>query len=363
MKKIIFLILFLFIISSFSAVFAANVTDDIVKSSIDKSIDLSSVNDETHKSVENSNDDLLKSDFNKDKLSHSDRENKLNEPCQPPPVVPDPSNPNLNGSGDNGTGKNFVIVNKYWEGNYSGFITEIEIQLLKKLHPTPNSPVPPVVCPPKCPEPCPPKWKSIIPNNNDLDFLSDAVGDIVILPDINGVLTSYKIIETVKLTKENNWTYVFKNLTFSSAWLNSTNHWYLGDAGEYIVREINTPPNVQVVGSSFVKYITCPVDGGLKVFWNLTNRIPKTENNTTPLNETNDNVTTPVNITDEPFYEENDDVDVPEKEQTKDKDNYSSQKEVNPENKINTQNATGNPLLVLFMVMILSGIVTLRRKD
>ena len=42
-----------------------------------------------------------------------------------------------------------------------------------------------------------------------------------------------------------------------------------------------------------------------------------------------------------------------EKEQTKDKDNYSSQKEVNPENKINTQNATGNPLLVVFMVMIL----------
>ena len=351
MKKIIFLILFLFIISSFSAVFAANGTDDIAKSSIDKSIDLSNVNDETHKSVENSNDDLLKSDFNKDKLSEEDFGNKLGD-C-PSPVVPGPSN--LNDT----DGKNFLIVNKYWEGNYSGFITEIEIQLLKKL--SPNNGNPPFVPPP---EPCPPKWKSYNPDNNiDLDFLADAVGDIVILPDINGVLTSYKIIKTVKLTKENNWTYVFKNLTFSSARLNGTNHWYLGHAGEYIVREIKTPPTVQVVGSSFVKYITCPVDGGLKVFWNLTNRIPKTENNTTPLNETNDNVTTPVNITDEPFYEENDDVDVPEKERTKDKDNYSSQKEVNPENKINTQNATGNPLLVLFMVMILSGIVTLRRKD
>ena len=357
MKKIIFLILFLFIISSFSAVFAANVTDDIVKSSIDKSIDLSNVNDETHKSVENSNDDLLKSDFNKDKLSHSDRENKLNEPCQPPPVVPGPSNPNLNGSGDNGTGKNFVIVNKYWEGNYSGFITEIEIQLLKKLHP--NNVNPPYV---PVPQPCPPKWKSIIPNNNDLDFLSDVVGDIVILPDINGVLTSYEIIKTVKLTKENNWTYVFKNLTFTSAKLNSTNHWYLGDTGEYIVREINTPPNVQVVGSSFVKYFTCPVDGGLKVFWNLTNRIPITENNTTPLNETKENVTNTTNITDEAFYEEDD---FPDKDKIIGKGGYSTPTESHESNnnKINTKNATGNPLLVLFMVMILSGIVTLRRKD
>jgi hypothetical protein len=42
--------------------------------------------------------------------------------------------------------------------------------------------------------------------------------------------------------------------------------------------------------SAPLKYITCPVDGGLKVFWNLTNRIPKTENNTTPLNETNDTI-------------------------------------------------------------------------
>lgn len=349
MKKIIFLILFLFIISSFSAVFAANVTDDIVKSSIDKSIDLSNVNDETHKPVENSNDDLLKSDFNKDKLSHSDRENKLNEPCQPPPIVFPVNNTT--------EGKNFVIVNKYWEGNYSGFITEIEIQLLKKLHPNnvnpPHDPVP---------EPCPPKWKSINPKNNVLDFLSDVVGDIVILPDINGVLTSYEIIETVKLTKENNWTYVFKNLTFTSAKLNSTNHWYLGDAGEYIVREINTPPNVQVVGSSFVKYFTCPVDGGLKVFWNLTNRIPKTENNTTPFNETKENVTNTTNITDEAFYEEEDDF--PDKDKIIGKGGYSTPKESHESNnKINTKNATGNPLLVLFMVMILSGIVTLRRKD
>ena len=342
MRKILFLILVLFIISSVSAVCAANTTNDLIKSTSDKSIDLSSINDNTYKHVENSNDVLLKSDSSNNGLAKINPENKLDQQQQQQQEPPKSDN-------------NSFIVKKYWEGNYSGSINEIEIQLLKKLNPNNENPPVPELCPPKC--------KSSYSDNNDLDFLADAVGDIVILPDINGVLTSYKIIKTVKLTKENNWTYVFKNLTFSSARLNGTNHWYLGDAGEYIVREINTPSNVQVIGSSFVKYFTCPVDGGLKVFWNLTNRIPKTENNTTPLNETNDNVTTPVNITDEPFYEENDDVDVPEKEQTKDKDNYSSQKEVNPENKINTQNATGNPLLVLFMVMILSGIVTLRRKD
>jgi len=342
MRKILFLILVLFIISSVSAVCAANTTNDLIKSTSDKSIDLSSINDNTYKHVENSNDVLLKSYSSNNGLAKINPENKLDQQQQQQQEPPKSDN-------------NSFIVKKYWEGNYSGSINEIEIQLLKKLNPNNENPPVPELCPPKC--------KSSYSDNNDLDFLADAVGDIVILPDINGVLTSYKIIKTVKLTKENNWTYVFKNLTFSSARLNGTNHWYLGDAGEYIVREINTPSNVQVIGSSFVKYFTCPVDGGLKVFWNLTNRIPKTENNTTPLNETNDNVTTPVNITDEPFYEENDDVDVPEKEQTKDKDNYSSQKEVNPENKINTQNATGNPLLVLFMVMILSGIVTLRRKD
>ena len=136
-----------------------------------------------------------------------------------------------------------------------------------------------------------------------------------------------------------------------------------GIAKGNIVREINTPSNVQVIGSSFVKYFTCPVDGGLKVFWNLTNRIPKTENNTTPLNETNENVTTPINITDEAFYEENEDVYVPDKEDNQVTNSSSIYSSPTHENKINTENATGNPIFVLFMIMILSGIVTLRRKE
>ncbi|WP_296859542.1 hypothetical protein [uncultured Methanobrevibacter sp.] len=342
MRKILFLILVLFIISSVSAVCAANTTNDLIKSTSDKSIDLSSINDNTYKHVENSNDVLLKSDSSNNGLAKINPENKLDQQQQQQQEPPKSDN-------------NSFIVKKYWEGNYSGSINEIEIQLLKKLNPNNENPPVPELCPPKC--------KSSYSDNNDLDFLADAVGDIVILPDINGVLTSYKIIKTVKLTKENNWTYVFKNLTFSSARLNGTNHWYLGDAGEYIVREINTPSNVQVIGSSFVKYFTCPVDGGLKVFWNLTNRIPKTENNTTPLNETNENVTTPINITDEAFYEENEDVYVPDKEDNQVTNSSSIYSSPTHENKINTENATGNPIFVLFMIMILSGIVTLRRKE
>ena len=342
MRKILFLILVLFIISSVSAVCAANTTNDLIKTTSDKSIDLSSINDNTYKHVENSNDVLLKSYSSNNELAKINPENKLDQQQQQQQEPPKSDN-------------NSFIVKKYWEGNYSGSINEIEIQLLKKLNPNNENPPVPELCPPKC--------KSSYSDNNDLDFLADAVGDIVILPDINGVLTSYKIIKTVKLTKENNWTYVFKNLTFSSARLNGTNHWYLGDAGEYIVREINTPSNVQVIGSSFVKYFTCPVDGGLKVFWNLTNRIPKTENNTTPLNETNENVTTPINITDEAFYEENEDVYVPDKEDNQVTNSSSIYSSPTHENKINTENATGNPIFVLFMIMILSGIVTLRRKE
>ena len=342
MRKILFLILVLFIISSVSAVCAANTTNDLIKCTSDKSIDLSSINDNAYKHVENSNDVLLKSDSSNNGLAKINPENKLDQQQQQQQEPPKSDN-------------NSFIVKKYWEGNYSGSINEIEIQLLKKLNPNNENPPVPELCPPKC--------KSSYSDNNDLDFLADAVGDIVILPDINGVLTSYKIIKTVKLTKENNWTYVFKNLTFSSARLNGTNHWYLGDAGEYIVREINTPSNVQVIGSSFVKYFTCPVDGGLKVFWNLTNRIPKTENNTTPLNETNENVTTPINITDEAFYEENEDVYVPNKEDNQVTNSSSIYSSPTHENKINTENATGNPIFVLFMIMILSGIVTLRRKE
>ena len=342
MRKILFLILVLFIISSVSAVCAANTTNDLIKTTSDKSIDLSSINDNTYKHVENSNDVLLKSYSSNNELAKINPENKLDQQQQQQQEPPKSDN-------------NSFIVKKYWEGNYSGSINEIEIQLLKKLNPNNENPPVPELCPPKC--------KSSYSDNNDLDFLADAVGDIVILPDINGVLTSYKIIKTVKLTKENNWTYVFKNLTFSSARLNGTNHWYLGDAGEYIVREINTPSNVQVIGSSFVKYFTCPVDGGLKVFWNLTNRIPKTEYNTTPLNETNENVTTPINITDEAFYEENEDVYVPDKEDNQVTNSSSIYSSPTHENKINTENATGNPIFVLFMIMILSGIVTLRRKE
>ena len=146
MRKILFLILVLFIISSVSAVCAANTTNDLIKSTSDKSIDLSSINDNTYKHVENSNDVLLKSDSSNNGLAKINPENKLDQQQQQQQEPPKSDN-------------NSFIVKKYWEGNYSGSINEIEIQLLKKLNPNNENPPVPELCPPKC--------KSSYSDNND----------------------------------------------------------------------------------------------------------------------------------------------------------------------------------------------------
>lgn len=342
----------IFLISSISAVSAENMTDDAIMGVHDDSFYLSEVNAETQSDFsEDINNDLLSSQSDSESLNVPESGYpKLSEPCQPPPMVVE--------------GNNFVVVNKYWEGNYSGNIEEIEIQLLKKLNPT-YDPVPPV------PSPCPPKWKAspddLEPDSNgesyDSNLLSGSIGDIVILPDENGVLTAYTIVQTVKITKVNGWKYIFRNLTFDSASLIS-DKWNLGDTGEYVIREINIPVNVGVVSSTFVKYFTCPVDGGLKVFWNLTNRIienktNETTNNTNETNEVKNETNKTETFEDVPVYSNRsrgpEPSETPEKSQKE-----STEKNVNKN--VDVSNATGNPLFILLIVLALLIAPVLRKK-
>ena len=237
-----------------------------------------------------------------------------------------------------------IIVTKNWVGNYSGDISYVEIQLLHKL-----TVPPPVVCPPK--------WKAL----PDDPLFNDTVGTVVFLKDSKGNMVPYTIVQTAIISKENNWRHVFKNLTFSSAIKKETasgdKFWFLQDTEEYVIREINIQKNVEFISAVFVKNFTCPLDGGLKVFWNLTNRI--IPNETT--NETNETVNNQTNETvpEEPFY--NDTTRGPEpSNETEDK---SSVEKNEIEESIDTTRATGNPLLLLVMVISMLIVPVLRRKD
>ena len=234
---------------------------------------------------------------------------------------------------------NSIIVTKNWEGNYSGDISYVEIQLLLK---EPQGP---------------PKWKAL-PDN---PLFNETVGTRVFLDDGTGKIVPYTIIKTAILSKENNWRHEFKNLTFFSAVLRETasgdKYWYLGDTHEYVIREINMQKNVEFVSAVFVEYITDPVDGGLKAFWNVTNRIIQNETNETK-NETK-NETRNETVPEEPFY--NDTTRGPEpSKKVEDKPPVESKK---TEENIDTTRATGNPLLLLVMVISMLILPVLRRKD
>ena len=239
-----------------------------------------------------------------------------------------------------------IIVTKKWEGNYSGDISYVEIQLLRK----------------EVQEKCPPKCKA----SPDDPIFNETVGTKLLLPDGNGNLVYYTIVQTAIISKENNWRHVFKNITFNSAYrtetANGDKYWVLEDTHEYIIREINIQKNVEFVSALFVKNFTCPLDGGLKVFWNLTNRIipneTRNETNETVNNETNETV--PEEVEKEPIY--NDTTRGPEpSKKVEDKPPAESKKI--EESSIDTTRATGNPLLLLVMVISMLIIPVLRRKD
>ena len=199
-------------------------------------------------------------------------------------------------------------------------------------------------------------------DNINNEILANAIGDIVILPDVNGVLTSYVVVETVKLTKENNWKHVFKNLTFSSAYRDDDGYWILGDSGEYVIHEI-TPNNTELVSSYFVKYLTCPVDNGVKFVWNLTNRIiPNETTNKTP--ENNETVNETFNETDE------EDLDEPliaygkGPEPSQNNSSSDSPKDSSSSENVDvSKSATGNPIFIILMALFVMIIPVLRKKE
>ena len=237
-----------------------------------------------------------------------------------------------------------VIVNKIWEGGDSGNITYVEIQLLHKV----------VVD-----TLCPPKWKS----SPDEPIFDETVGTIVFLPDPSGKLVSYKIVQTAKLTKENNWRHVFKNLTFDSATQrvnsNGDKYWFLGDTHEYVVREINIQDNVEFISAIFVRNFTCPLDGGLKVFWNITNRIIPNETTNETNNDTNSSNKTDLK-NETPNFNDHARGPNPSTDQNKTPDKSVEEKTVK---EADIGKATGNPLFILFIMLSVLIVPVLRKRD
>ncbi|WP_296873783.1 hypothetical protein [uncultured Methanobrevibacter sp.] len=368
MKKIIFsIILILFLIGSISAVSSAESTD-AMESDIDETIDLSNVNDETQ-SIENAN-----VNNNENLLGSSSDDGSLGQP--------DGAQQQHDDSQDSGNEKNFVVVTKNWEGNYSGDIEEIEIELLKKLNPNIDNPKVPEPCHPKVPEPCHPKVPEPCPSpvvpgpaqqqtkqkaslddsNINQNILASAIGDIVILPDENGNLTSYVVVQKAKLTKANNWKHAFKNLTFASAYRDNEGQWVLYDAGEYMVREF-TPDNTELISSHFVKYFTCPADNGLKVFWNLTNRVVPNETTNETTNKTPETNQT-VNETDEDEFEFVEPGYGKGPGSPKNETPSESSEDSPAPSKVNvSKTATGNPIFLILIALFAMIIPTLRKRE
>lgn len=253
--------------------------------------------------------------------------------------------------GEDGSPYANLIVEKVWDGNYSGNITYVEIQFLYKLYAHEYYlPGEPPCIPPPTPIPTDP-------------YQDD---EIFFIPDKYGNLVAYILIETVNLTKENNWRHVFTNLTYKSSYQmkdeDGNNYWVLHDPNEYIVREIKVPVNVTVTLSEFVKYFTCPKDGGLKVFWNVINRIENKTNVTSPpgnnttTSKNNDTNTTSNKTT--PKHSHN----VTEnKTKTNITVKTNHKKEIPVKKAKSEKHATGNPLIALLACLVL--IPILRRRN
>ena len=139
---------------------------------------------------------------------------------------------------------------KIWEGNYSGDIEEIEIQLLVILGFGPNVGPEVDVNLPKGDF----QFQQQATFNDYINpgLSSDKSSEVVILRNGEGVLTSYSVVETVKLTKNNNWTHVF-NVSYS-AYKDSSGEWVLSNSNMYMINEI-TPNNTILVSSKLVKVL------------------------------------------------------------------------------------------------------------
>ena len=240
-----------------------------------------------------------------------------------------------------------LIVTKYWEGNNSGEISFVEIQLLHKTQ---------FIQPPE------PQQQEASPYG---PIFNETVGTTIVIPDSTGKKVAYTIVKTAIISKENNWQHEFKNMQFNSLEIRITPsgdlYWFLGDNEEYVIREINLQKNVEFVSAVFDSVFS--PNGDLTVFWNLTNRVIPNETTNETKNETRNetrNETVPEEVEEEPFYNDTTRGPEPSKE-VEDKPPAESKKV--EESSIDTTRATGNPLLLLLMVISILIAPVLRRKD
>lgn len=385
LKKIIltalFVVLFIFSISSVSSV---DMDNENIIAARHESFDLSEVSEETHiASNEALSDKNLASDD--DLFSDQDESSILTGPkvkgdvdvslpkgdddiggpdvdIKGPKVdidVPDVDveGPDWNSSSDQ------LIVKKIWEGNYSGDIEEIEIQLLVILGFGPKIYGDVDVSLPKGDFQF--QQQATFNDYTNPGLSSDKSSEVVILSNGEGVLTSYSVVETVKLTKNNNWTHVF-NVSYS-AYKDSSGEWVLSNSNMYMINEI-TPNNTILVSSKLVKYIVSP-DEKITAFWNLTNRVIPNETNNETTNKTPETNQT-VNETESFNETEEDEFEFVEpgfgkgpgsSNETPSGSTEDSTSTVSKENVGKT--ATGNPIFVLLIVLFSMILVpTLRKK-
>ena len=233
-----------------------------------------------------------------------------------------------------------IHVEKVWEGNDSGDITQVEIQLLRYRAPKISMPDVDISLP-KSPE---------ISLGDDSE---NPVYEIVNITDDSGIVHTYEIIKSIILSKENNWTGVFDNLDPNYS---------------YIVREINLPDNAELVSVNLTNKSYTYNENGIPIsneFWKVTNKYNPPANETRkvsepPQNSTVENTTAEeVPVTDEIVNITATSEDTNVTVETNETEEISHE----VEKVSDVKNATGNPLVLLLMVIALIGVPVLRRKD
>ena len=239
-----------------------------------------------------------------------------------------------------------LIIDKYWEGNDSGSITYVEIELLRQAFYQ--------------------EQHQELPDSEGAPEGAEPQTIQIVGPD--GVLRDYISIGKYNITKENNWRLVINNLYYREAGYDyyGNNGWYLSNFYEYIIREVNLPENVINISANYVSYNA--TSDAMSVYWNLTNRyIPSNDTNETeenvteepPINSTVENVT----LKEVPVNDEIVNIAASEDTNITVETNETEEVSKDVQKASDVKNATGNPLVLLLMVISLIGVPVLRRKD
>ena len=180
--------------------------------------------------------------------------------------------------------------------------------------------------------------------------------------NINGVEQQVEFVGKYNITKDNNWKLALQGFNFNSYWDDDAYEWKT-DYFSYFVKEVNLPDNVFPVYSNYSRHVDN--ETGLFVYWNLTNGIIPDEPPEEDVNETpEENETEPPSV-DNPVNPEVEDNST--SEITVEENNTAVTVEESTQNAaekkvLDVENATGNPLVLLLMVIAVLG-VGIRRKD